>query len=206
MDVETEKVLVEAEKEMEGQRYGLLLLGAPGVGKTTYISALSEFLTNLDRKHCVVNLDPANENMSYEAGVDVQELITLQDAMKECKLGPNGAMVYCMEFLEQNAEWLVTKLGEQEASFFIFDLPGQVELYTNHPSLKKLLKYLGTKMQTAALHLVDCSYLYDKHRFLSAIMLSISAMISLETPFMNAISKIDLISKLGRPDCSLSFY
>jgi len=184
----------------------VLLLGAPGVGKTTYISALSEFLTNLDRNHCIVNLDPANENASYEAGVDVQELIRLEDAMRELQLGPNGAMVYCMEFLERNVEWLEGKLLASEATYFIFDLPGQVELYTNHPSLRNLLKRLSATSHTAALHLVDASYLYDKHRFLSAMMLSLTAIISLEMPFLNAISKIDLIAKLGRPDCSLSFY
>lgn len=61
-------------------------------------------------------------------------------------------------------------------------------------------------MQLSAVHLVDCSYLYDKYRFLSALMLSLTATIGLETPFINVISKIDLIGKLGRPDMNLMFY
>lgn len=29
---------------------------------------------------------------------DIKELITLDDVMEELKLGPNGALIYCMEY------------------------------------------------------------------------------------------------------------
>jgi hypothetical protein len=58
----------------------------------------------------------------------------------------------------------------------------------------------------AAVHLVDVTYLYDKHRFLAALTLSLHAAIGLETPFLNMITKVDLLGKLGRPDMGLSFY
>jgi hypothetical protein len=61
-------------------------------------------------------------------------------------------------------------------------------------------------MRFAAVHLVDCSYLYDKNRFLSALLLSLTAMVGMEMPFLNVISKIDLLKTLGRPDMNLSFY
>lgn len=61
-------------------------------------------------------------------------------------------------------------------------------------------------MRLAAVHLVDCSYLYDKNRFLSALMLSLTAIIGMEMPFINAISKVDLMRRLGRPDMNLTFY
>jgi hypothetical protein len=54
---------------------------------------------NLSRGHCMVNLDPANEQMGYPCNIDVRDLITLEDAMEEYKLGPNGSMLYCTEFL-----------------------------------------------------------------------------------------------------------
>lgn len=58
----------------------------------------------------------------------------------------------------------------------------------------------------AAVHLVDCTYLYDKHRFLASVLLSLTAIIGMEMPFINLISKIDLLQNLGRPDMNLSFY
>ena len=58
----------------------------------------------------------------------------------------------------------------------------------------------------AAVHLVDVTYLYDKHRFLASMTLALTAAIGLETPFLNMITKVDLLAKLGRPDMGLSFY
>ena len=42
--------------------------------------------------------------------MDVKDLICVEDAMEELGLGPNGAMVYCMEFLEKNLDWLCKQL------------------------------------------------------------------------------------------------
>jgi GPN-loop GTPase len=47
----------------------------------------------------VINLDPANDRLPYdeEALVDIKELIQVDEVMSEMNLGPNGALVYCME-------------------------------------------------------------------------------------------------------------
>ena len=90
--------------------FGQLVIGPPGSGKTTYCEAMSRFLKAIGREVAIVNIDPANENMPYKADIDVSELITLEDAMKDTKLGPNGGLMYCMEYLETNIEWLLEKL------------------------------------------------------------------------------------------------
>ena len=48
-------------------KYGQIIIGAPGSGKSTYCSAMSEFLTALNRPHSIVNIDFANENLTYKA-------------------------------------------------------------------------------------------------------------------------------------------
>ena len=45
---------------------GVIVIGAPGTGKTTFCYGLQQFFEQLDRKHAIVNLDPANENMAYK--------------------------------------------------------------------------------------------------------------------------------------------
>lgn len=47
----------------------------------------------------VVNLDPAAERFDYNPGIDVRELIHIDDAMEDENLhfGPNGGLVFCME-------------------------------------------------------------------------------------------------------------
>ena len=77
----------------------------------------------------MINLDPANENVSYECGIDVRDLITVDDAMAELHLGPNGAMLYCSDFLLSNFTWLQDQIIKKEldhpgTKYFVFDLPG----------------------------------------------------------------------------------
>ena len=54
----------------------------------------------------IINLDPAAEEFSYQCDLDIRDLITADDVMEEMKLGPNGALVYCMEYLMDNFDWL----------------------------------------------------------------------------------------------------
>ena len=60
--------------------------------------------------------------------------------MENYGLGPNGGMLYCMEYLDENFDWLegcLKELGND--AYVLFDIPGQVELSTNHESLKKIV-------------------------------------------------------------------
>ena len=57
-----------------------------------------------------ITVDPAAESFAYPVSFDVRDLVTLEDVMEELQLGPNGGLLYCMEYLEENLDdWL----GEQ---------------------------------------------------------------------------------------------
>lgn len=124
-------------------RFGQVVIGPPGSGKTTYCQGMLEFLSHLGRKGIVVNLDPANEGLPYSCAVDISELVTLDDVMDGLKLGPNGGLIYCMEYLEANLDWLEEKLQHHQDCYVLFDCPGQVELYTHHNSVKNIFAHLS---------------------------------------------------------------
>lgn len=86
------------------------MIGAPGSGKTTYCHGVQQLCHGTHRKVAIVNLDPANENLPYEAAVDISDLVHLAAVMEELKLGPNGGLVYCIDYLEKNMDWLKEKL------------------------------------------------------------------------------------------------
>lgn len=54
----------------------------------------------------------------------------LDDVMDYHGLGPNGGLIYCMESLYNNRDWLAHRLfklkKENSNIYLIFDLPGQV--------------------------------------------------------------------------------
>ncbi|KAL4258942.1 GPN-loop GTPase family protein [Pleurotus pulmonarius] len=188
--------------------FGEIVCGSPGSGKSTYCYGKYQLLTALNRPISVVNLDPANEHIPYPCAIDISALITLRDVMDEHGLGPNGGMLYCMEYLEENYDWLeerVKELGPD--AYILFDLPGQVELSTNHDSVKRIIQKLTKSgVRLAAVHLCDAHYVTDAAKYISVLLLSLRTMLHLELPHINVLSKVDLISQYGDLDFNLDFY
>ncbi|KAF8152806.1 hypothetical protein BJ912DRAFT_1027542 [Pholiota molesta] len=167
--------------------FGEIVCGSPGSGKSTYCYGKYQLFTALKRPISVVNLDPANDSLPYPCAIDISSLITLQDVMDKHGLGPNGGMLYCMEYLEANFDWLEERLKELgDDAYVLFDLPGQVELSTNHESVKHIVEKL-TKLsfRLAAVHLCDAHYITDASKYISVLLLSLRAMLQLELPHIN---------------------
>ncbi|NXF52801.1 GPN2 GTPase, partial [Oceanites oceanicus] len=187
--------------------FGQVVIGPPGSGKTTYCHGMQEFMGRIGRKVTVVNLDPANDAMPYQCAVDIAELITLPDVMENLKLGPNGGLIYCMEYLEANFDWLQEKLAAFRGHYYLFDCPGQVELYTHHDALKNVFAQLAKwNFRLAAVHLVDSHYCTDPGKFISVLCTSLSTMLHVELPHVNVLSKMDLIEQYGKLAFNLDYY
>ncbi|KAL8144022.1 hypothetical protein V2J09_017054 [Rumex salicifolius] len=189
--------------------FGQVVIGPPGSGKTTYCNGMSQFLGLIGRKVAVINLDPANDALPYDCAVNVEDLIKLSDVMNEHNLGPNGGLVYCMDYLEKNVDWLESKLKPLvKDHYLLFDFPGQVELFFLHSNAKavitKLIKKLNLRL--TVVHLVDAHLCSDAGKYASALMLSLSTMLHLELPHVNVLSKIDLIENYGKLAFNLDFY
>uniref|UniRef100_A0A7S0RHC1 GPN-loop GTPase 2 n=1 Tax=Chlamydomonas leiostraca TaxID=1034604 RepID=A0A7S0RHC1_9CHLO len=190
--------------------FGQLVIGPPGSGKTTYCNGISQYMRGIGRKVALVNLDPANDVLPYTPDIDIADLIDLANVMEELGLGPNGGLVYCMEYLDKNMDWLLEAMEplEKEGCYFLFDLPGQVELFTQHASLQAIVKTLTDRahMRLAAVHLVDAHLCTDAPKFISCLLLSLGTMLHLELPHVNVLSKVDLVRAYGKLDFSLDFY
>eukprot|EP00921_Rhytidocystis_pertsovi_P004568 GHVQ01007920.1.p1 GENE.GHVQ01007920.1~~GHVQ01007920.1.p1 ORF type:complete len:152 (-),score=14.99 GHVQ01007920.1:782-1237(-) len=143
-------------------RYGQMVLGPPGAGKTTYCHGMEQMCFALHREKVLVNMDPANDELPYECHVDIRDLVTVEDVMREHNLGPNGALVYCMEYLLINFDWLEDKLKKYDDTYVVFDCPGQVELYNHYDVIKNLvqkLEKMGCRL--TCVHLTDSTLCTD---------------------------------------------
>lgn len=105
-------------------------------------TSLVVVITGLVRDAVVFNMDPANENVPYEAAVDISELVSAQKVASELSLGPNGSLLYAMEFLERNMGWLDNKLLQHKTKYILFDFPGQIELYTHNECIRAIVQRL----------------------------------------------------------------
>ncbi|XP_075511863.1 GPN-loop GTPase QQT1-like isoform X2 [Primulina tabacum] len=216
--------------------FGQVVIGPPGSGKTTYCNGMSQFLPLIGRKVAVINLDPANDSLPYDCAINIEELIKLSDVMAEHSLGPNGSLIYCMDYLEKNIDWLESKLKPllkvtsynqntqtclemtallpfqdvilPDDHYLLFDFPGQVELFFLHENAKRVIMKLmkDLNLRLTAVHLVDAHLCSDPGKYVSALLLSLSTMLHLELPHVNVLSKIDLIESYGKLAFNLDFY
>ncbi|TPX34010.1 hypothetical protein SmJEL517_g03249 [Synchytrium microbalum] len=187
--------------------FGQVVVGPPGSGKTTYCHGLQQFFTATERPCAVINLDPGNDLLPYYCSVDICDLITVSKVMDEHRLGPNGALVYCIEYIEANLDWLIAKLKPFQDRYIIFDCPGQVELYTHHNGVKSILHKLSKlDYRLCSVHLVDSHYCTDPTKYVAMLLVSLQMMLKLELPHVNVLSKVDLMETYDKLDFKIDFY
>jgi len=222
---------------MGGTRFGQVVVGPPGSGKTSYCRAARAALAATGRPAAVVNLDPANdmgrrgagsgllngtanegsqtENQPNDMGgegngadICVGELVTVQDVMETQGLGPNGALVYCMDLLAANIGWLLEQLDKRPEKYFIFDFPGQAELYTHHNMVCSMLEILQNKadIRLSTVFLCETHLANEPGKYISAVTLALSSMMHLSTPHVNVLSKVDLLDKYADYEMPLEYY
>ncbi|RKF74235.1 GPN-loop GTPase 2 [Golovinomyces cichoracearum] len=187
--------------------FAQLVVGSPGSGKSTYCDGMQQFMSAIGRKCSIVNLDPANDLMRYKSKIDVRDFIKLEDIMLEDNLGPNGGVLFALEELEHNIEWLESGLNELGEDYILFDCPGQVELYTHHCSLRNIflrLQKMGYRL--VVIHLSDSYCLTLPSLYISNLILSLRAMLQMDLPHLNVLTKIDKLSSFPQLPFNLDFY
>jgi GPN-loop GTPase len=161
----------------------------------------------------VVNLDPANDVLPYDCDIDVCELISCADVMDAFGLGPNGALLYAIQHIAENLDWLEGKLRELPGDgsgslsgayrcvwfgcvvyvwgiagrYLLIDCPGQAELFTNSDAFLSIVKFLTDKMKIQVSSFRHC----DPHvsrDCLAASRGTLGGLAPLFRPFHHALS------------------
>ena len=91
----------------------------------------------------------------------------------QMSLGPNGATVYCHEYLLDNIDWLHDKISEfGEDDYIVLDCCGQIELYTHLDVMSRLVSSIkNMDCVVCAMFLVDATFVSDPSKFISGSLL-----------------------------------
>ncbi|KAJ3105318.1 ATP binding protein [Phlyctochytrium planicorne] len=146
------------------------------------------------------NLDPAAETFTYQPSIavlnmhaDIRDLITLSDVMEELDYGPNGLSKH-YRYLVNNFQWLEEQLENYEEDYLIIDCPGQIELYTHFPIMKRIVElFERCNYRVCGVYVLDCQFVEDVPKFFSGVLSATAAMVQLEIPHINVMSKMDLL-------------
>jgi len=173
-----------------------LVIGPAGSGKSTYCYNIHSHCQSIGRTVHIINLDPAADEFAYPVAADIRELISLADVMEEMNLGPNGALLYCMEYLEDSLDdWLAEALeGFGDDDCVIFDCPGQIELYSHHTAFRTFVDQMQQwGWRLVAVYMLDSQFITDGAKLIAGCMQCQAAMMNLELPHVNVMSKVDLL-------------
>ncbi|MEN2499214.1 MAG: GPN-loop GTPase 2, partial [Marteilia pararefringens] len=124
----------------------IYVFGPPGSGKSTFCRSAYDFYTkSLGRKAFIFNMDPGSSHLPLsDSGYDfmtIGEITNITKCMLELKIGPNNAMVHCVEELAKNLHIFIKKLHDlDENTFVLCDLPGQVEICTHETSVSYIIQ------------------------------------------------------------------
>lgn len=175
-------------------KHAQIVVGPAGVGKTTYCSTIQNHFETIKRTVHIVNQDPAAEDLVYTPSIDIREQISLENIMESQNVGPNGGLIQCFEYICENLDWLDTQLGEYDTDYLLFDCPGQIELYTHLPYMRKITQHLQNNgYRLCVQYLMDSSLLTDTNRFQSGCMICLSVMAQQELAHLSVLTKCDLL-------------
>lgn len=153
-----------------------------------------------------------NSQLPYETILDVcQDIISLDSVMSELHLGPNGGLLYCMEYIEHHLGEVLKLLRERlgmsndkndhsSRAYLLFDLPGQIELTAHSGVVSRIAQRLVRELdlRLVCVQLVDAAVcLTDVSKFIGASLVCTASMMRLELPFVNVLSKMDLLQSSG---------
>ncbi len=170
----------------------IFVLGTAGSGKSLLTANLFEYYTKNGSFVGVLNLDPGVESLPYTCDVDVRDYVDLISVMKQYDLGPNGAMIMASDLIASKIEDLKRDVDNVNPEYLIVDTPGQIELFAYRTSGPFFVQNFNVE-QKSAIFLHDGSLVTTPTNFVSMALLASSIKLRLNLPFVNVLTKIDLI-------------
>ena len=143
--------------------------------------------------------DTTTSQLPYETILDVcQDIISLDSVMSELNLGPNGGLLYCMEYIEHHMGEVLQLLKERlgmatdengtehflasSRAYLLFDLPGQIELTAHSNVITRIAQRLTRELdlRLVCVQLVDAAVcLTDVSKFIGAALVCTASMMRL---------------------------
>lgn len=90
-----------------------------------------------------------------------------------------------------------------EDDYIIFDCPGQIELYSHLSVFRSFVDFLKRDAwSVAAVYCIDCQFVGDPTKFIAGSLQAMSAMVQLELPHVNILTKVDLLGDENKVCCT----
>jgi GTPase SAR1 family protein len=174
----------------------LIILGMAGSGKTTFVKKLEEEIAKSEKESYIVNMDPAVHDTLYEPNLDIRDTVKYKDIMLANGLGPNGAIITCLNLFATNINKIVDLLEKKnDIDFIVVDTPGQLEVFSWSASGKLISDSLSLIFPTVLIYIVDIPRCQNPNTFSSNMLYALSIMYKMKLPLILAFNKKDVVKE-----------
>ncbi|CAB3402643.1 unnamed protein product [Caenorhabditis bovis] len=177
------------------QRPSVLVLGMAGSGKTTFVQRLTAYLHARKTPPYVINLDPAVAKVPYPVNVDIRDTVKYKEVMKEFGMGPNGAIMTCLNLMCTRFDQVISLINKRsdEFSVCLIDTPGQIEAFTWSASGSIITDSLASSHPTVVMYVVDSARATNPTTFMSNMLYACSILYRTKLPFIVVFNKSDIV-------------
>jgi len=172
----------------------LVVLGMAGSGKTTFVEKLEEEIANKDKESYIINLDPAVMDTLYEPNLDIRDTVKYKEVMTSNNLGPNGAILTCLNLFSTNIDKVISILEpKKDLDFIVIDTPGQLEVFSWSASGKLISDSFSLLYPSILIYIIDMPRCNNPNTFSSNMLYALSIMYKMKLPLLIAFNKSDLV-------------
>ncbi|VDK79396.1 unnamed protein product [Litomosoides sigmodontis] len=173
----------------------IIVLGMAGSGKSAFVQRVAARLRQQNIAPYVVNLDPAVSTVPYAANIDIRDTVKYKQVMREYRLGPNGAILTCLNLMctkfNQVVDFIKSRSGQ--CPYCLFDTPGQIEAFTWSASGSIITDSLASSFPTMIAFIVDSVRAANSTTFMSNMLYACSILYRTKLPFIVVFNKADII-------------
>ena len=175
------------------QTINLIILGMAGSGKTTFVQKLEEEIANMDKESYIINLDPAVLDTLYEPNLDIRDTVKYKEVMLSNNLGPNGAILTCLNLFSTNIDKVISILeSKKDLDFVVMDTPGQLEVFSWSASGKLISDSFSLIFPSILIYIIDLPRCSNPNTFSSNMLYALSIMYKMKLPLLIAFNKADI--------------
>jgi len=173
----------------------ILVLGMAGSGKSSFVQALTAHLHKSKNFPYVINLDPAVRKVIFPANIDIRDTVDYKKVMKDYQLGPNGAIMTCLNLCCTRLQEMLDLVDKRSNQFpyCIVDAPGQIEAFTWSASGAIIADAFASRFPTVVAYVVDSARSTNPTTFMSNMLYACSILYRMKLPFFLVLNKADIV-------------
>lgn len=173
----------------------VVFIGPAGSGKTTLVNKYGEWLSKTGQKVAFINLDPGADEIPYSPSLNVRDFFTIEEIMRNEKLGPNGAMMRAMDILSERSSEFSSRIVALEGDYRLIDTPGQSELFVFRNAGPEIMRSLSKVGRTIVVFLIDGQLVYSPSDLIAVFSLAAACRLRLNVPLVHVVTKSDVLER-----------